>query len=251
MNRREATPADSRDFRVVAVNQPYIFPYLGYFQLIHAADVFVVYDDVQWIRGGWINRNRILMAGNPKYFTLPVSKPSVHRKIRDHQFAAEFERQRPKMIKRLEAAYDRAPFFHEVMPLIEKCLRSAERNVSSFAVYALHAWCEYLGITTKIVLSSELAIDPLLKGQERVLAINVLFGAKRYVNLIGGKEVYRNHDFAEQGIELRFVQTRPLSYVQLGHFPFVSGLSIIDVAMHNSPADARRLLEEYDLVGGS
>ncbi len=236
---------------MVAVNQPYIFPYLGYFQLIHAADVFVIYDDVQWINRGWINRNRFLMAGQPKYFTLPVSKPSVHLKIKEYEFAPEFEAQRPKMIKRLVGAYRHAPFFHEVMPLVEKCLLSAERNVSCFAADSLQAWCEYLGIATRFIRSSDLSIEPDLTGQERVLAICAHCEAARYVNPFGGARIYSERLFAQRGIELRFVQSRPLSYRQVGGAPFVPGLSIIDVAMHNSPADVRGLLEEYDLVRGS
>lgn len=96
--------------KTVAVNQPYIFPYLGYFQLLHAADIFVVYDDVHWIKGGWINRNRILLSGEIAYLTLPIANAGRDRHIGDYAFAPEFGRQQSKIIKRLEVAYRKAPF---------------------------------------------------------------------------------------------------------------------------------------------
>jgi len=251
MNGEASRSGDHWGKKVVAVNQPYIFPYLGYFQLIHAADVFVVYDDVQWIKGGWINRNRILSDGAAQYLTLPVAKAPLHRMIRDHEFADQFDSFRAGLLRRLELAYRKAPRYQDVMPLIETCLWYEDRNVCGFVLNALRLWCDYLGITTRFLRSSQLALDPLLKGVERVLAINGLLGASRYVNLIGGKKIYQECSFSVRRIELRFVKTRPLSYVQVGGLPFVPGLSIIDVAMNNSPGDLRRLLLEYDLVRGS
>lgn len=235
----------------VAVNQPYIFPYLGYFQLLHAADVFVVYDDVQWINRGWINRNRVLAEGHVRYITLPVSKPSVRRKIKDYHFSREFELRRRKLIKQLARAYAHAPFFENVMPLVEQCLSLNEPNVSRFVVHSLRQWCLFLGLETKFVSSSDLNVCSSLSGERRVLALCAKLGATRYINLIGGTGLYDERLFTAHDIELRFVQMRPLEYRQVGGGPFVGNLSIIDVAMNNPLSEVRRLLAEYDLVKGS
>src|SRR6266498_1735594 len=101
--------------------QPYLFPYLGYFQLIHAVDRFVVYDDVAFIKQGWVNRNRILINGQPSYVTVPLKQASSFRQIRDIEIDdSPQNREWPsRFLKSVDNAYRRAPQFTHVFPLIE------------------------------------------------------------------------------------------------------------------------------------
>jgi hypothetical protein len=97
------------------------------------------------------------------------------------------------------------------------------------------------------VVSSTVAIDHGLKSERRVLAMCKALGATRYLNSIGGRDLYSVSTFAKEGIELRFIQPRPIAYQQF-HNPFVSGLSIVDVMMFNSRDAVRGMLGEYDVM---
>ena len=233
----------------VAVMQPYLFPYIGYFQLIGAVDTFVVHDDVQYIKGGWINRNRLLVHGEPRYFTLPVRRASSALCINQRVFASSFERDKQKVLRRIEEAYHRASYFDAVFPLLARCLACTERHVSSFTVNALQATCRYLNIDTPFLLSSQVDKRPDLRAQERVLEINEILGATHYINSIGGAGLYDRDRFTRQGLKLSFLRARPTAYRQF-QGAHVSSLSIIDVMMFNSVDEITGLLREYDLESG-
>jgi WbqC-like protein family len=228
--------------------QPYWFPYLGYFQLIHAVDRFVIYDDVQWIKGGWINRNRILMRGQPRYITLPVRRDASLVNINQRTLSPDFDREKSKILQQIRSAYSGAPHFDDVMPLVHECISSEETHISSFVVNTLRACCTYLGIATPFVLSSKLAKNAELRGQDKVLDINRVMGATHYVNSIGGMELYDREAFARKGIQLNFMKTGAVAYEQRATPEFVPNLSIIDVMMFNDREKCHALLERYELV---
>ncbi len=230
----------------VAVMQPYLFPYIGYFQLINLVDQFVVYDDVQWMKGGWINRNRILEHGHPAYITFPLRKASYKAKIKDREFSLDFEAQKASIFSRIQSAYRRAPYFEPTLTMLSKCLASTDRNVARFAVNALHECCSYLGITTPFVLSSELVTQENKGAEVRVLEINRLLGATHYINPAGGRELYNKEHFAQANIELIFIEPRIVPYSQFGE-GFLPSLSILDAMMFNSKRELEALLSEYDL----
>jgi len=226
--------------------QPYFLPYIGYFQLIGAVDRFVVYDNIKYTKKGWINRNRFLRDGRDEVFSLPLKKDSDALDVRERRLAPDFDRR--KLLNRLSEAYRRAPCFDAVLPLLRRILERGEDNLFGFLHAALADVCAYLGIGTPLLVSSTLEIDHGLEGQERVLAICRHLGADTYVNAIGGRELYARDAFAAQGIDLRFLQSRPCDYPQFGG-PFVPWLSILDVMMFNAPgAIAGDLLGRYDLV---
>jgi hypothetical protein len=180
----------------LAIMQPYLFPYIGYFQLIRAVDRFVVHDDVQWIKGGWINRNRILVHGAPQYVALPVKKDSSLALINQRVLAPNAEGEKDGILRKVEAAYRKAPYFDRAFPLVADCLASGEGNVSAFLVGALRKCCRYLGIDTPFAISSELDKNDRVKGQVRVIEIARTVGASHYVNPIGGVELYNKAEFA-------------------------------------------------------
>jgi len=231
----------------LGIMQPYVFPYIGYFQLINAVDQFVIHDDAQWIKGGWINRNRILVQGKPVYITLPLQNDSTLLNINQRQLSADIEKQKEKIIRQIEGSYRKAPRFGPVMGVVRECLAYPERNVSEFIVNSLRVCCAYLGIHTPFVLSSQLDKRDELHGQDRVLDINVGMKASHYINPIGGIELYDKERFADRGLRLSFIKARDVAYGQMGSGEFVPFLSIIDVMMFNSRRDISEMLKEYDL----
>jgi len=227
----------------VGIMQPYLFPYLGYFQLIKAVDEYVIYDDIQFIKGGWINRNNILVQDKPNLFTIGLVQASPNKLINEISYHDEFG----KLQKTLAMAYARAPHKDAVMNLIERVLTYPDKNLAHFNGNSIQQIATYLGLNTKFIYSSSLSKDNALKAQDKVIAICKELGAEQYLNAIGGKELYDPRDFANNGIELKFLQTKPIVYKQLKD-EYVPGLSIIDVMMFNSVEEIAVLLEKYVLI---
>jgi hypothetical protein len=209
----------------------------------------VVYDDVAFIKQGWVNRNRMLINGRPSYFTLPIKHASSFALIRDtlvddhRQHARWIE----KTLKTFDNAYRRAPQFAHVFPLIEAVLRKPTNRVAELAVASLKAVAELLEIGTEWVDSSTLYDNPQLSGEERVLAICLAERATDYVNASGGRELYDRTRFEAAGLRLHFLQPRPIEYRQFND-PFVPWLSIVDVLMFNPIETVRTFLSACDLT---
>ena len=229
----------------LAIMQPYFLPYFGYWQLLAAVDRFVVYDNNQYAKKGWINRNRFLRNGADAFFTVPLKKGSDFLNVADRVIADDFDSK--TLLNPLAEAYRKAPSFGTVFPMIESIVSAAPRNLFEYLHHSIVVTANYLDIQTPIVVSSTVGIDHELKAERKVLALCEALGASRYVNAIGGREMYSASAFAERHIDLKFIQSRPLTYPQYGH-PFVSGLSIVDVLMFNSRDAMRGMLGEYDLV---
>jgi len=230
----------------VAVMQPYFLPYLGYFQLLGAVDTFVAYDDIQYTKKGWINRNRFLLDGAPATFTLPLKGASAFLSIRDRSLAEDFHP--GKLLDRLTAAYRKAPQFPSTFPLLERILLYPDRNLFRFILHSLGAVCAHLECPTPILLSSQVAAHSALKGQEKVLALCRAVGADTYLNPIGGVDLYAREAFGDEGIELRFLLSKPFAYPQFDA-GFVPSLSILDVLMFNPPEVVQRqVLSGYELI---
>ncbi|NCA81752.1 MAG: hypothetical protein EOM72_03285 [Opitutae bacterium] len=228
----------------LAIMQPYFLPYIGYFQLIAAVDRFVVYDNIKYTKKGWINRNRILQNGKDATFTVPLKSGSDSLDICERELAADFNR--GKLLNQFKGAYQRAPFFAETFPLVERIVRHADANLFGFLRHSLARVCEHLGIATEIRISSGIAIDPGLKGQDKVLALCEAEGADSYVNAIGGLELYSKDAFRARGVELKFIRPNPCEYPQFGE-AFVPWLSIVDVMMFNPLEQIHLQLKKYEL----
>jgi len=225
--------------------QPYLFPYLGYFQLIHAVDKFVLLDDVNFINKGWINRNRILVNGKEYTFTVSLVDASQNKLIKDIDIVSD-DKWKGKFLKTVEMSYKKAPFAADVYPKIERVINSEFRKISEVIAYSLDVVMEYIGIETELVRTSSVYDRTHLKGEQRILAICEAEKASRYINLIGGKELYSQDTFKAAGIELRFLRSSLPEYDQ--KVPtFMPGLSIIDIMMFNSPLKIREMLDKYTL----
>ena len=231
---------------IVGIMQPYFFPYLGYFQLMAACDVFVLHDDVQYIKGGWVNRNRILRNGGASWLTMPVCQGASHLAINRRFYQLE----QPivaRLLRRLEAAYRRAIRFDAIFPFIAELLAFGAPNVALFNANLLQQIALRLGIGTRLVSSSALDKTANLTGVDRVLDICRRLGATRYVNPIGGTRLYAAERFAADGVTLRFLQPELPDYPQFGQ-PFVANLSIIDALMFNDDLVLDRLMGSYRLM---
>jgi len=213
----------------LAIMQPYFFPYLGYWQLMHAVDRFVIYDDVNYIKGGWINRNRILVNGEITYVTAPLHQSSPFRRICDIALQPS-PVWRDKMVKTFDLAYRKAPAFAEVFPVIEKIIRHETDSLSDYLAHQLQTLAACMGIGTEFVVSSRCYGNDELAGQARVIDICKREGAKTYINAQGGRALYDAATFRDAGIDLRFISMQPIPYAQRSS-AFVPYLSIIDALM--------------------
>jgi hypothetical protein len=223
----------------LAIMQPYFLPYLGYFQLIAAVDVFVVYDNIKYTKKGWINRNRMLRDGTDATFTLPLKNASDALDVRERELAPDFNR--AKLLNSFSAAYRRAPFFEATWQIVETIVCHEDANLFRYLHHSIIQICRHLGITTPVVVSSTVPIDHSLRGAEKVLAICRALGADTYINPLGGTSLYTREQFAEHGITLHFLESKPIPYEQFGG-GFVPWLSIVDVMMFNDPAAITRML---------
>jgi len=230
----------------VGIMQPYFFPYIGYFQLLNAVDEFIVYDNIEFSRKGWVNRNRILVNGKDDYITVTLKKDSDYLDIVDRRLSDTWSTDRVKLLNRIKESYRRAPMFGEVYPWLESSIPDHSNNLFEFLLATLRQTMTYLQIKTPLVISSVVPIDHSLKSQERVIALVRSRNAETYFNPIGGLELYNKDEFRGKGIELKFLKANSISYTQFSN-EFVPSLSIIDVMMFNPKERIASFLNEYTL----
>ncbi len=232
----------------LAIMQPYFFPYIGYFQLINAVDEFVLYDNIEFTKKGWINRNRILVNGKDSFITIPLKNDSDYLDINRRRLAATWATERDNILNRITQYYRKAPYFDSAYPVISSCILYDENNLFRFILNSLALVKEYLGIMTPLVISSALPIDHGFKAEKKVIAICRARKAGVYINPIGGIELYKKDLFRNEGVELFFLQSHDVRYEQFGN-EFVPRLSIIDVMMFNSPDRISEYLnQDYSLI---
>lgn len=230
----------------IAIMQPYFMPYIGYFQLINAVDKFVIYDNIQYSKRGWINRNRILVNGKAEFITLPLKKDSDYLDVVDRELALNFEDAKNKILRKVRASYQKAPYFDKAYELITDILSYKSSNLFDFVLNSIKKNCNYLGINTKIIISSDLEANHSLNGEERVIDICKNLKAKDYINPIGGVDLYTKSRFIEDNINLQFLETVNFEYNQNINY-FLSHLSIIDLIMFNSREELKEILNKYIL----
>ncbi len=230
----------------LAIMQPYIFPYIGYFQLINAVDRFVIYDDVNFINKGWINRNNILIGGRANLFTIPLKGASQNLLINEISID-NLDGFSKKLLKSIEQAYKKAPFYQSVFEVIEGVFNSKSENIAQLTTQSICSTCDYLQIKTEIIDSSKIYQNEHLKAQERILDICKQEQADHYINPIGGMELYDKELFAQNGILLNFIKAKHIEYPQFKN-DFVPFLSIIDLMMFCSIEQIHGFLKEFELV---
>lgn len=230
----------------LAIMQPYFMPYIGYFQLIAAVDLLIVYDNIKYTKKGWINRNRMLKNGKDVMFSLPLKSGSDSLDVCERELATDFNRD--KLLNQFKGAYARAPYFEQTLSLLEQIVRYEDTNLFYYIHHSLVRSCKHLGIATDIQISSDIAINGDLKNQDKVLALCHASGADTYINAIGGMKLYDRDVFRAQDVALKFIRSEPFEYTQFGA-PFVPWLSIADVMMFNAPEHIGAVVRGgYELV---
>lgn len=231
----------------LAITQPYLFPYIGYWQLIAAADRFVLLDDVNYIKKGFINRNRILYGNSDHQFTISLDHPSQNNLIMDSKLSADPE-SRMNFLRLVQDAYRHAPYYDAVYPMIERVMTNSELDLTEFIFYSIRETAAYLGVKTEFTKSSLVEKDPALRAQDRIIAICKKLDADTYINPAGGRELYDQETFAANGLQLYFIDMKQdmVRYKQFAE-PFIENLSIIDVMMFNSVEEIGELLKYYEL----
>lgn len=228
----------------LAVMQPYFFPYIGYFQLIKSVDRFIFYDDVNFIKNGWINRNRILINGKPSYLTVTLNGASPFMQIKDVLFSDN----RSKLLKTLENTYKRAPYYEEAINAIKPVFLLETKHISELAIESIKAVSNYVRLNVDFEQSSKLYGDSKkLDKSERLKQICHQNKASSYHNPIGGTDLYFKDDFKKSNIDLKFLQTDNITYKQFKN-DFIPNLSIIDIMMFNSKEQINELLKKYKLI---
>ena len=227
--------------------QPYFFPYIGYFQLMNAVDEFIIYDNIQYTKKGWINRNRILVNNRDQLLTLPIKKDSDYLNVVERELSNTWNKDKNKLLNLIKSSYIKAPYFQETFELVSKCLNNSENNLFKFIYDSVILINYYLNIKTSVIVSSTLDVNHTLKSQDKVLSLCKILNATTYINAIGGVELYNKDIFKQNNIELNFIKSNPIQYKQFSN-EFIPWLSIIDVMMFNSKEQIKEYLNNYILI---
>ncbi len=231
----------------VAIMQPYFLPYMGYFHLLNSVDEFVIYDNIQYTKKGWINRNRILVNGKDKLISLPLKKGSDYLNVIDRKLSDNWDGERSKLLNLIKSSYKRSPQYSIVFPIIEKCIQFPDNNLFNFILNSLTQLNLFLEIDTKVTISSTINIDHTLKSKDKVIAICKNLDATTYINAIGGQELYNVEDFKNHKLDLKFIKSSLLNYKQYKN-EFIPWLSILDILFFNEKQDIIKHLNEYTLI---
>ena len=230
----------------LGIMQPYLLPYIGYFQLIAAVDRFVIYDNVEYTKKGWINRNRMLVNQKASTFTIPIKKASDKSLISEREVSNDFNSE--KLLNKIHGAYSKAPYFSDTYSLLQKILAYESENLFDFLAYSLNQTLSHLDMSTTLIASSSLPVDRTLKGERKVMAICKAVGEREYINPVGGAHLYNKAHFQREGLDLKFIRPLPIKYCQFDDL-FEPSLSILDVMMFNAVTQVREMvLENYELV---
>lgn len=231
----------------ISIEQPYFFPYLGYFQLINYMDKYVIYDDVNYIKGGWANRNFILLNGRPQRVNLPLKKVSQNKLFAETELADDMI-WKPKFLKTIQMCYSKAPHFKDVYPVIDRIINCEDTGLVPYLYNSFIELCKYMNINTELILSSSIDKDRSLTAENKIIDICKRLNADEYYNPIGGISLYHYEHFSEHGLTLHFLKMNDsVRYNQFGN-EFVPNLSIIDVMMFNTVEEIQEMLKQFTIL---
>ena len=253
----------------LAIMQPYFLPYIGYFQAISAVDKYILYSNLNYIKDGWIHKNRILNINGTAFpITVLVANKSSFMKICDINLVSN-KPWRKKILHSIYYNYKFSAFFDEIYTLVERVINYDTENLSTLNERCVVTVCQFLDISTEIVHDNSIYADieekllkvdlndysefPYLADRKpikkvlRVIEICRRENAKIFINAIGGQALYNKNEFASYNINLNFIRTRDFIYPQKSN-KFVPNLSIIDVLMNWGKEKTKSLLHEYDLI---
>lgn len=211
--------------------QPYFVPYIGYFQMVNSVDKFIFYDNVTYIKNGWINRNKI-KGGT--ILTIPLQKQSSNCLIQDTKILNDL-RNSKKILKTIQQTYSKSPYFNEVFDIVEGLLQNQPSTISELAISSVIKFSKYLDINTEFKIASK---ENYKKGSDKITSLINICSQEQiynYINPIGGQSLYNKKDFLSHRVNLNFIQTTP-------------SLSIIDTCMTTSKEKIKEQLNNYKLI---
>jgi hypothetical protein len=217
--------------------------------LIKIADEFILFDTPQYIRHGWIERNRILkLDGDPLYFKVPLQKHKRETAIKDIVINNDVN-WKNKIKAQLGSYKKNAPYFYQVIELLDRIFEKEYTSIVVLNFDTLRTICDYLEIQTSIKIWSEMgvAIEEVNAPDEWALNICKALDADSYYNPPGGIDFFDRKKYKSSGIEIKFLEYKPESYKQLSD-EFVPYLSILDVLMFNSKEEIQKMLNSYELI---
>lgn len=229
----------------LAIMQPYFFPYIGYFQLMNHVDEWIIFDNIQFIDKGWINRNRILHTNPDKdwqFITIPLSKRGQFDRINEINIIQNQSWVETIMGKL--TAYKKAPHYIETKDFVYECLSDPTESLTETLEKTLIKTTQHLGIKTPITVQSRQnwKLPEITHPGQWALEISKIKKAKKYTNLYGGSSIFQQKEFDNAEIELQFLKPKLQPYAQYRK-NFVEGLSIIDVMMWNDKESIRKILK--------
>ena len=228
--------------------QPYLFPYLGYYNLASASDIFVFYDDVNYIKRGWINRNNILVNGQANKFSVPLSEVSQNKLIKDTNIQ-NYDEFKEGFLKKIYLSYKKSKNFDFGYHYVENVLSSDFRSISDLASISVICLFEILDISKTFYFSSKKFSDTKSLGRTaRLTTITKKLKSNRYINSLGGQEIYSKDDFKSEGVILEFCKPVTKQYKQHCSSKFLDNLSIIDLTMNIDEKDLPSFLDSYELI---
>ena len=234
----------------LAIMQPYFLPYLGYFSLIKHTDEFILFDTVQFIRHGWIERNRILKPSNGwQYIMVPLKKHSRETIIKDIEINND-QQWKEKILAQLQHYKKQAPYFSNVIDILNEIFSKEYATIVDLNLASLKTVCNYLGINTPIQVFSLMNIDIEPANAPDEWALNIckaLGNVDEYWNPPGGQSFFDRKKYENAGINLKFHSAILTDYDQKRNV-FEPGLSIIDVMMFNSVDEINKMLDNYELI---
>lgn len=232
----------------IAIQQPYFFPYLNYFCLIQQAEHFIFFDNVQYVRHAWYERNRILKpcSGGWQWFMAPLQKHSHTENLINVLINNDIDWQN-KIFAQLNHYKRKAPHYYDTMQVIAQIFQRQYAGVIELNVSAIESICAYLGIFTRMERLSQMDLVYNTANAPDEWALNICKGMKgvdQYVNLPGGVNFFDRSKYERAGIDLKFPALRNIHYPQNRNC-FEPDLSILDVMMFNSPHEIRQMLTQF------
>ncbi|MFI1745805.1 WbqC family protein [Thalassobellus sediminis] len=233
----------------LGIMQPYFMPYMGYFALINQVDQFILFDTPQYIRHGWIERNRVLkLNGEPMY--VKVSLIKHHRNTQICQIAINNTIDwKSKILAQLVHYKKKAPYYKNVIELLDAIFKDEYTSIVDLNYKSLEVICNYLDIKTPISIWSEMniEIEPVNAPDEWALNISKALKAQSYFNLPGGRSFFDKEKYSRAGIDLKFLEIFGESYQQFGQ-DFVGYLSILDVMMFCGKEEIKLMINRVDIT---
>lgn len=227
---------------IVTIHQPEHQPWLGFFNKMSMADVYVILDDVQYVKNNYQNRNRIMGSNGPQWLSVPVvNKGRIETTILD---IVTNDEQNPvwrkKYLNTIKMSYSKKPYFNDIYPIVEKVIKSDTKSLFEINYALIMKYAELLDISPKFVRASEM--DKTGKKSDLVLSICKALNADTYISGEGGRHYMHLDDFAKEGVKVVFQNYLHPVYDQHSKREFESYLSTMDLLMNVSLKEAKQLI---------